>query len=266
MNTPTKLNDQQLLLMSAASQRHDRRVVLAEHLRHGAGDKLLAALKKKGLIEPVIDRDPEQENPIRRAEIAGLTDFRISDLGLARMGVDAGEANAEPVSRPKIRRRSKALYSKESLDELPEVKKGDGISAPQNASGECPPDTATAPATSQEVGRHDPKMIERTERDVAVQQSAPQSKVPEREDEGDDPSCRAPRPGTKLDRIITILSSEQGATIDELTGETGWLPHTARAALTGLRKRGFAVQLDRADKPPGSVYRIVGAPARNTAS
>jgi Protein of unknown function (DUF3489) len=24
--------------------------------------------------------------------------------------------------------------------------------------------------------------------------------------------------------------------------ETGWLPHTARAALTGLRKRGFTVE------------------------
>src|SRR5271166_2188930 len=34
------------------------------------------------------------------------------------------------------------------------------------------------------------------------------------------------------------------------------LPHTMRAALTGLRKRGYAVGIDRADKARGSVYRI----------
>ena len=42
----------------------------------------------------------------------------------------------------------------------------------------------------------------------------------------------------------------------ELVAATGWLPHTTRAALTGLRKRGYAIAIDRADKPRGSVYRI----------
>lgn len=31
-----------------------------------------------------------------------------------------------------------------------------------------------------------------------------------------------------------------GASLDELAGATGWLPHTTRAALTGLRKKGHA--------------------------
>jgi hypothetical protein len=33
---------------------------------------------------------------------------------------------------------------------------------------------------------------------------------------------------------------------------TGWLPHTIRAALTGLRKRGFVTAIDRSDKERGS--------------
>ena len=45
-------------------------------------------------------------------------------------------------------------------------------------------------------------------------------------------------------------------TLAELVANTGWLPHTARAALTGLRKRGYTVRIDRADKARGSVYRI----------
>jgi hypothetical protein len=30
--------------------------------------------------------------------------------------------------------------------------------------------------------------------------------------------------------------------VDELIGATGWLPHTARAALTGLRQKGFVLK------------------------
>ena len=38
-------------------------------------------------------------------------------------------------------------------------------------------------------------------------------------------------------------------TLAELIAATGWLPHTTRAALTGLRKRGYAVGIDRAAEP-----------------
>ena len=40
---------------------------------------------------------------------------------------------------------------------------------------------------------------------------------------------------------------------------TGWLPHTTRAALTGLRKRGYAVVHERIEGHD-SVYQIVGRP------
>ena len=40
------------------------------------------------------------------------------------------------------------------------------------------------------------------------------------------------------------------ATIDEIVAATGWLPHTARAALTGLRKRGYAIASDRCGPAP----------------
>ena len=78
-----------------------------------------------------------------------------------------------------------------------------------------------------------------------------------------DPSVRtnsagasnAPRSGSKLAEVITLLFRESGASIEELTASTGWLPHTTRAALTGLRKRGYAVLREHADGK-GSVYRI----------
>jgi len=65
----------------------------------------------------------------------------------------------------------------------------------------------------------------------------------------------APRAGSKQALIVDMLSKEQGVTIDALIKATGWLPHTTRAALTGLRKRGFAVErIPHA--PRVSLYRI----------
>jgi DNA-binding MarR family transcriptional regulator len=65
-----------------------------------------------------------------------------------------------------------------------------------------------------------------------------------------------PRVGTKLARVIGLLERDHGATIEELIAATGWLAHTTRAALTGLRKRGYAVAIDRSDDKRGSFYRI----------
>ena len=71
-----------------------------------------------------------------------------------------------------------------------------------------------------------------------------------------EPSWRPPRAGSKLDQILGMLSTDKGATLDELTRATVWLPHTARAALTGLRKRGCEVRLVRGDRGTGAVYRV----------
>ena len=55
--------------------------------------------------------------------------------------------------------------------------------------------------------------------------------------------------------MIDLLRRIDGATILQLTEATGWLPHTTRAALTGLRKRGYAVVRERVGAAD-SVYRI----------
>ena len=75
-------------------------------------------------------------------------------------------------------------------------------------------------------------------------------------DSGVAASPTSPRGGTKIAQVIELLQRSDGATLAELVAATGWLPHTTRAALTGLRKRGYAVGIDRADKARGSVYRI----------
>jgi hypothetical protein len=72
------------------------------------------------------------------------------------------------------------------------------------------------------------------------------------------PSSPAPsRPVGKLGSVLAALRAEGGATLVELVASTGWLPHTTRAALTGLRKRGYPVQL--AERNGRKAYRLTEA-------
>jgi hypothetical protein len=65
------------------------------------------------------------------------------------------------------------------------------------------------------------------------------------------------RAGTKQALLHDLLTREGGASLEELVTATGWLPHTTRAALTGLRKRGFVV--DKAKVEGATRYRIEAA-------
>ncbi|WP_346357645.1 DUF3489 domain-containing protein [Bosea sp. (in: a-proteobacteria)] len=68
-----------------------------------------------------------------------------------------------------------------------------------------------------------------------------------------------PKPSSKLGIVLGLLEARDGATLDRLIAVTGWLPHTTRAALTGLRKRGHAVTSGEQLQPDGrnlNVYRI----------
>ena len=51
------------------------------------------------------------------------------------------------------------------------------------------------------------------------------------------------RPGGKLGVLLEAVSRPQGATLEDLTAASGWLPHTTRAAITRLRQRGFDVRI-----------------------
>lgn len=53
------------------------------------------------------------------------------------------------------------------------------------------------------------------------------------------------RSGTKQALVLALLRRGQGATLDDLTGATGWLAHSTRAALTGLRRKGYSLTRDR---------------------
>jgi lambda repressor-like predicted transcriptional regulator len=58
----------------------------------------------------------------------------------------------------------------------------------------------------------------------------------------------AKAPDTKSATVLARLQREQGATLAELVAATGWQPHTTRAMLTGLRKKGHAIERRKRDE------------------
>lgn len=65
----------------------------------------------------------------------------------------------------------------------------------------------------------------------------------------------APAKPSKISSVIALLQREQGATLAEMIEATGWLPHTTRAALTGLKKKGRV--LEKSKREDLTCYRIV---------
>jgi len=76
-----------------------------------------------------------------------------------------------------------------------------------------------------------------------------------REPKADLVAAPSPKRSSKSEAVLVMLQRPEGATLDQLAIATGWLPHTTRAALTGLKKKGHEVT---SDKPAGSVrtYRL----------
>ncbi len=61
---------------------------------------------------------------------------------------------------------------------------------------------------------------------------------------------------TKPEIILKLVRRKTGASLDSLQDATGWQPHSIRAALTGLRKKGHVIERSK-DGKGVTVYRVV---------
>ena len=64
-----------------------------------------------------------------------------------------------------------------------------------------------------------------------------------------------PRASTKRAMLIGMLERAQGASVAEIEQRLGWLPHTVRAAITGLRHVGREVTRNK-NESGQTVYRL----------
>ncbi len=87
----------------------------------------------------------------------------------------------------------------------------------------------------------DPK-IEKA--DPAPEAAGPMTKTSDQKTQADTADSKFKAP-TKQQKVAGLLLRDEGATLDQMIAATGWLPHTTRAALTGLKKKGFAISSDK---------------------
>ena len=72
-------------------------------------------------------------------------------------------------------------------------------------------------------------------------------------------------PGTKKAQLIQMLSRKAGADVAAISEKFGWLPHSTRAALTGLRKSGYELTPEKPGNGKPLRYRITGKPTADAA-
>ena len=80
------------------------------------------------------------------------------------------------------------------------------------------------------------------------------------------PASCLPREHSKLSQVMLMLSQDCGITVAAISKTMGWLPHTTRATLTGLRKRGIHIVRLTREGERGSSYRIEPSPETNLAA
>ena len=61
------------------------------------------------------------------------------------------------------------------------------------------------------------------------------------------PAPEPAKPISKQAQLAALVTRDAGATLDQMITATGWLAHTTRAALTGLKKKGYAISSDKVE-------------------
>lgn len=128
--------------------------------------------------------------------------------------------------------------------------------AADNASGEAervtsPTSPAAGTGTGSKVSARRPRRMAREPKTVAASMDMPATEAATPQP---GPSTPAEPRRTKSAAVLALLQRKEGATLDQLVEATGWLPHTARAALTGFKKKGHAITSSKEEGKP-RVYR-----------
>ena len=61
---------------------------------------------------------------------------------------------------------------------------------------------------------------------------------------------------SKQDQLVALLSKPNGVRVSVISERLGWQAHTVRAAISGLRKRGYEVVTSKSPKTGEMVYAI----------
>jgi hypothetical protein len=194
-------------------------------------------------IEALPDSQPDAEGPSQDAVIAIL-----QRPGGATVD-EVASASTKTATRRKGRQAPQSAV--ENRPAAPAAAAEIGDPAKDNASaGEALPIIGRAVCEDGGAPEKPDDAVEITEQTVGLSEGdpAPSQTPPEIE-------VQASRPNTKRAQLIGLLERPEGASVGEIGERLGWLPHTVRAALTGLRHAGREVSRDK-NAEGRSIYRL----------
>jgi hypothetical protein len=189
----------------------------------------------------------------KQSQTKTLTDTQLVLLSAASQREDRGVVRPETMDARLFTRATKALLKAGLIAESATVRKGPAGAGPD---GEAQLLVITADGFKV-IGVEEPELAQPA-------RSMPRRTLRQRAAaETSDTKAGSPtldhashtRPTTKRTLIVAMLSRREGATLDDLIAATGWLPHTTRAALTGLRQKGLCLERSKSEGEP-AVYRI----------
>lgn len=216
----SKFTSNQLNVLSAASVRADGAVAFPEGMRGGVARKIVASLIDRKLLREV------------RA-MPGTPAWRVADNG----------------------RKASLVITRGGREIVGALDKATDIPSLPLSSGGSGEKDFTGGGVSAEVSDVGPKSASRRTRrgEASWEVRAIGTGADRIVDVADLP--KRPRAGSKQAALVDMLSLSGGATIAAIASSMSWLPHTTRAALTDLRRRGYSIARNPREGSP-ALYSI----------
>ena len=162
----------------------------------------------------------------------------------------SGSSMAEEAQRgrPKpfdfVRKRSIAAHVDRGGLDLPLPLTGSNGRARGGSSSDRAAPNRRPPMTNTNSSKRPRRMAREPKTETAVAPSVPEASAVSPEPEVQPAQPKKP---SKTETVLTLLRRAEGTTLDELVSATGWLPHTTRAAMTGLKKKGHQITRTKVD-------------------
>ncbi|HEY8006517.1 MAG TPA: DUF3489 domain-containing protein [Methylocella sp.] len=217
----TKLTHRQMTVLSGAAQREDGAAILPNAMNPTSRVSLSQTLMAQDLVREVRTKS---KMPIWRRDAAG----RPLSLVITRAGKAAIESR---------KHRATKIDEKQVLGKFSEA--------------------PGAPANQRTVHRERRQDVKKKIAPSCKERQGRDSKAATKDQASPPPLAWRPRAGSKQALLISMLMASEGASLDALVAATRWLPHTVRAAVTGLRKRGYAIARLQESGGKTSIYHIV---------
>jgi hypothetical protein len=233
-----KLTDTQAVILAAAAQHKQGLVAPPARLAPAPQDAVRKSLLAKGLIAPadLLDRGTAWTVD------GDAVSYRITDAGLAALGIAPKEAPGAPTGAPEPSLKPKAT-----------------------------PEAQAAPAAPLRASLRDAARQVLVAWDMLGQDGLPAAMDALRHLTAGRPARTPgqPRAGTKHAAVLAMLRRPEGATVAQIAEAMTWAPHTVRGYFAGLKRKGITVVVQERVRQVGpnkagakgsySVYRLAEA-------